>query len=63
MFSYDLILLYGVLHFLLRLSIDILVKESECEVNMWDGYVDYRSRLAQRGRHGSMHAALFLLGT
>ncbi|KAK1425803.1 hypothetical protein QVD17_21164 [Tagetes erecta] len=32
------------------------------EVNVWDGYVDYRSRLAQRGRHGGMRAALFVLG-
>nr|GEW45009.1 protein NRT1/ PTR FAMILY 4.6 [Tanacetum cinerariifolium] len=35
--------------------------EVENDANAWEGYVDYRFRRAQRGRHGGMRAALFVL--
>ncbi|XP_022027093.1 protein NRT1/ PTR FAMILY 4.6 [Helianthus annuus] len=38
------------------------MKELEHELDGWKGYVDYRFRPAQKGRHGGMRAALFVLG-
>ena len=32
------------------------------EVERWEGYVDWRSRPAVKGRHGGMVAASFVLG-
>ncbi|KAJ0679671.1 putative proton-dependent oligopeptide transporter family, MFS transporter superfamily [Helianthus annuus] len=68
MFAFFFFFFFFFLHFLCCFTFFtihftlIFMKELEHELDGWKGYVDYRFRPAQKGRHGGMRAALFVLG-